>query len=176
MCIRDSPIEALKAQAVAAKCYVLSNMTTSGDYYIGDTSAEQVYKGYNASYTNVIEAVDSTLDEILAVNGRMLCTYYAASNGGETLLPSQAWPSKRLSDGGYDIRLDPYDLGNAYSKMETIKLPVNMGGEISPALMNMLLDKASRALSYQVNQIDGIYSVSVHSDVYKRQRQRRWRA
>ena len=140
------PIEALKAQAVAAKCYVLSNMTTSGDYYIGDTSAEQVYKGYNASYTNVIEAVDSTLDEILAVNGRMLCTYYAASNGGETLLPSQAWPSKRLSDGGYDIRLDPYDLGNAYSKMETIKLPVNMGGEISPALMNMLLDKASREI------------------------------
>lgn len=160
------PIEALKAQAVAAKCYVLSNMTTSGDYYIGDTSAEQVYKGYNASYTNVIEAVDSTLDEILAVNGRMLCTYYAASNGGETLLPSQAWPSKRLSDGGYDIRLDPYDLGNAYSKMETIKLPVNMGGEISPALMNMLLDKASRALGYQVNQIDGIYSVSVHSPKY----------
>lgn len=160
------PIEALKAQAVAAKCYVLSNMTTSGDYYIGDTSAEQVYKGYNASYTNVIEAVDSTLDEILAVNGRMLCTYYAASNGGETLLPSQAWPSKRLSDGGYDIRLDPYDLGNAYSKMETVKLPVNMGGEISPALMNMLLDKASRALGYQVNQIDGIYSVSVHSPKY----------
>ena len=160
------PIEALKAQAVAAKCYVLSNMTTSGDYYIGDTSAEQVYKGYNASYTNVIEAVDSTLDEILAVNGRMLRTYYAASNGGETLLPSQAWPSKRLSDSGYDIRLDPYDLGNAYSKMETVKLPVNMGGEISPALMNMLLDKASRALGYQVNQIDGIYSVSVHSPKY----------
>ena len=50
--------------------------------------------------------------------------------------------------------------------METIKLPVNMGGEISPALMNMLLDKASRALGYQVNQIDGIYSVSVHSPKY----------
>ena len=157
------PIEALKAQAVAAKCYVLSNMTASGDYYIGDTSAEQVYKGYNASYTNVIAAVDSTLGEILAVNGRMLCTYYAASNGGETLLPSQAWPAKRVSDSGYDIRLDPYDLSNAYSKMETVKLPVNMGGEISPALMNMLLDKASRALGYQVNQIDGIYSVSLHT-------------
>ena len=50
--------------------------------------------------------------------------------------------------------------------METVKLPVNMGGEISPALMNMLLDKASRALDYQVNQIDGIYSVSVHSPKY----------
>ncbi len=160
------PIEALKAQAIAAKCYVLSNITMSGDYYIGDTSSDQVYKGYDSSYTNVINAVDSTLDQVLAVNGTLLCTYYAASNGGETLLPTQAWPSKRLADSGYDIRLDPYDLANAYSKKETISIPINMAGSITPALMTMLLSKASGALGYTVNQIDSISGVDLHTPKY----------
>ena len=161
------PIEALKAQAIAAKCYVLSNITMSGDYYIGDTSSDQVYKGYDSSYTNVINAVDSTLDQVLAVNGNLLCTYYAASNGGETLLPSQAWPSKSVNDKGYGISLDPYDLANAYSKMETISLPINKAGSITPALMTMLLSKASSALGYSVNQINAISDVSVHTPKYK---------
>lgn len=160
------PIEALKAQAIAAKCYVFSKLNMSGDYYIGDTSSEQVYKGYDASYTNVIEAVDSTLDQVLAVDGKLLCTYYAASNGGETLLPSQAWPSKNVTDKGYSIALDPYDLANAYSKMETIKIPINMPGSISQNLMNMLLTKASSALGYSVNQINSISSVELHDPKY----------
>lgn len=160
------PIEALKAQAIAAKCYVLSRITLTGDYYIGDTSSDQVYKGYDSSYTNVINAVDSTLTQILAVNGSMICTYYAASNGGETLLPSQAWPTKSVSNGGYDIRLDPYDLANAYSKKETISIPVNQAGSITPALMNMLLYKASSALGYSVNQINNISDVYLHSPKY----------
>ena len=160
------PIEALKSQAIAAKCYVLSNITMSGDYYIGDTSSDQVYKGYDSSYTNVINAVDSTLDQVLAVNGTLLCTYYAASNGGETLLPSQAWPSKKVNDKGYGISLDPYDLANAYSKKETISIPINMPGSITPALMTMLLSKASSALGYTVNQIDSITNVSLHSPKY----------
>jgi len=160
------PIEALKAQAIAAKCYVFSKLNMSGDYYIGDTSSEQVYKGYDASYTNVIEAVDSTLDQVLSVDGKLLCTYYAASNGGETLLPSQAWPSKNVSNKGYSIELDSYDLSNAYSKMETIKIPINMAGSISQNLMSMMLSKASKALGYSVNQINSISSVELHDPKY----------
>ncbi len=160
------PIEALKAQAIAAKCYVLSRISLTGDYYIGDTSSDQVYKGYDSSYTNVINAVDSTLTQVLAVNGSMICTYYAASNGGETLLPSQAWPSKKVSNGGYGITLDPYDLANAYSKKETISIPINKAGSITPAFMNMLLYKASSALGYSVNQINAISDVYLHSPKY----------
>ena len=92
------PMEALKAQAIAAKCYALS-LRSSGDYDIGDTSSDQVYRGYYAGYSNVIAAVDSTIQEVLTVNGKLLCTYYAASNGGETMLPSQAWSGR--SSSGY---------------------------------------------------------------------------
>ena len=160
------PLETLKAQAIAAKCYVLSGMNPTGDYYIGDTSSEQVYKGYNASYTNVISAVDSTLTEVLTVGGQLLRTYFAASNGGETLLPTQAWPSKSVSNSGYDIRLDPYDIDNVYSKTEVIRIPVNMNGEVSQSVMNLLINKASAALGYNVTQIDAIQSVDLHTPKY----------
>ncbi len=160
------PLEALKAQAIAAKCYVLSQIATTGDYYIGDTSAEQVYKGYNSTYTQVIQAVDSTLCEVLTVNGNLLRTYYAASNGGETMLPTQAWPSKSLNSNGYAVSLDEFDLSNAYSKMEIIQIPVGTSGSINPALMNMLLYKASQATGITMTQIDQIYSVSMDTPKY----------
>ena len=160
------PLDALKAQAVAAKCYVLSQITTTGDYYIGDTSAEQVYKGYNSTYTQVIQAVDSTLSEVLTVGGSLLCTYYAASNGGETMLPTQAWPSKSLGNNGYAVSLDEFDLSNAYSKMEVIQIPVGTSGSISTALMNLLLYKATQATGYSMTQLDQIYSVSMDTPKY----------
>ena len=53
-------INALKAQAVCARSYSydrLSGSTSITSYDIGDTSSDQVYRGYNSSYTNCIQAV-----------------------------------------------------------------------------------------------------------------------
>ncbi len=158
------PIEALKAQAIAAKCYVLSLLSSNGSYDIGDTSSDQVYRGYNASYTNVIAAVDATLQEVLTVNGRLLCTYYAASNGGETILPSQAWSGR--SDAGYAVAQDPYDLRNVYSKRETVTIPLNQGGSINQGIWNLLLAKASAATGQSCNSLYNIASFSLHSPRY----------
>lgn len=72
------PLEALKAQAVAAKCYVLANMNSSSDCDIGDTASDQVYKGYNSSYGNVIKAVDATYNVGLYLGSKILCSYFAA--------------------------------------------------------------------------------------------------
>ena len=154
------PIEALKAQAIAAKCYALS-LRTGGAYDIGDTSSDQVYKGYDSSATNVISAVDSTISEVLAVNGRLLTTYYAASNGGETMLPSQAWSGR--NDAGYAVTLDPYDLRNVYSKKETVSVLINQGGSINQGLWNLLLTKASAATGQSCTQLYGISAFSLHS-------------
>ena len=141
------PIEALKAQAVAAKCYVLTCMKTgSSEYYIGDTSSDQVYKGYTASNTNVIRAVDETLSEILTVNGSMLCTYYAASNGGETNLVTYAWNTGKGTNAGYAISLDEYDFKNTMSPTEKVRIPINQVGSISRALYDMLLAKAGAVI------------------------------
>lgn len=158
------PLEALKAQAVAAKCYVLTGMSPNSEYDIGDTSADQVYKGYDSSATRVIEAVDSTLNLFLTVNGSMLRTYYAASNGGETKLLTQAW-SDRGSDAGYGIAIDEFDFANQYSPKETLFFPIN-GGTISPALGTFLAGKASLTLGVPVATVDSIQYVEANTPRY----------
>lgn len=158
------PLEALKAQAIAAKCYVIAQIGSAAAYDIGDTSADQVYKGYNASYTNVIQAVDSTLSMVLAANGSIIRSYFAASNGGETTLPSYAWPTKNRSDTGYAIAQDSYDLANTYSPREVVRFPVNSAGSISANLHAFLMAKAQAALGFAVAGIENISAVQTFAE------------
>ncbi|MDO5112590.1 MAG: SH3 domain-containing protein [Clostridia bacterium] len=158
-------IEALRAQAIAAKCYVINQMG-SGEYHIGDTSADQVYRGYNASYNNVIAAVDSTLDQVLVANGSIIRSYFAASNGGETNLPSYAWPNQGRSDVGFGISIDPADLANTYSKKEVVRIPVNTPGSLSAPLHRLVLEKASAALGMSMSGIEAITYVSTEGPAY----------
>ena len=60
----SSGIEALKAQAVAARTYALRKKETraDADYDLTDTTADQVFRGYSAAreYANTVRAVDAT--------------------------------------------------------------------------------------------------------------------
>jgi len=116
------PLEALKAQALAAKGYALLKIRSTGSYDIGDTADDQVYKGYDPSYQNVINAVDSTMGDALYYNNMPLYCYYAASNGGWMILPSVRWSSP-IYDGAYNSGADPYDMANPATPMEKIFLP-----------------------------------------------------
>ncbi len=150
------PAEALKAQAVAAKCYVLANMTGSSDYDIGDTASDQVYKGYNSSYTYVMNAVDATYNVGLYLGSKILCSYFAASNGGATILPSDAWGgSNRFQwDKAYDRREDPHDVANPYSVQETVFFPASGESGMTAALSNYLRVRAGMVLQ-GAGYIDG---------------------
>ena len=122
------PAEALKSQAVAARSYAYSFMGKSGSYDVVDTSASQVYKGYNAAYTNVINAVDATAKKVAAYNGKPICTYFSASNGGWTEIPLHVWR------GGtdlpyYQIVKDSFDKANPSSLYETVFFPIAIDGE-----------------------------------------------
>ena len=118
------PLEALKAQALAAKGYVLLRIKTTGSYDIGDTSSDQVYKGYDASSTKVISAVDATMNDVLYYNNMPLLCYYAASNGGWMILPSDRWTAT-LYDGAYNYGVDPYDLANPSTPVESVFVPLS---------------------------------------------------
>ena len=56
------PLEALKAQSVAARTYAMKRKARSGgrDYDVVDTTDDQVFKGFDPEYANVIRAVDDT--------------------------------------------------------------------------------------------------------------------
>ncbi len=118
------PLESLKAQAVAAKGYVLLQINSKKSYDIGDTASDQVYRGYDAGNANVIAAVDATINDVLYYNGTPLVCYYAASNGGWMILPSVRWGAA-LYDGAYAAGADAYDLANPSTPVETIFIPAS---------------------------------------------------
>ena len=82
------PLEALKAQAVCARGYAANKIKTSGAYDIVDTTVDQVYKGYEPAYQRVIQAVNETKGHVLTYNGKIISTFYAASNGGKPSFPA----------------------------------------------------------------------------------------
>ncbi|MER2144080.1 MAG: SpoIID/LytB domain-containing protein, partial [Eubacteriales bacterium] len=131
------PLEALKAQAVAARTYAMRRKAKAGkrDYHVVDTTADQVFKGYDPIYANVIRAVDETRGVVGLVDGGFATCYYTASNGGQTALPSQIWGSG--DDDGYLAMVDdPYDLENPRSLQN--ELTVSPTCEGSAALKAML--------------------------------------
>ena len=131
------PLEALKAQAVAARTYALKrkSVSTGRDYDVADTTADQVYKGYIADYANVVRAVDETRGVVGLYDGDFASCYFTASNGGQTALASHAFD--RPEDDAYlAMTDDPYDLENPLSLQN--ELTVGERCEGSDALKGML--------------------------------------
>ncbi|MCY8402976.1 SpoIID/LytB domain-containing protein [Bacillus sonorensis] len=83
------PLEALKAQAVAARTYSVSKIGQT----VADTTAFQVYGGYSWS-ANSSKAVDQTKGKVLKYNGSLITAVYSSSNGGYTEASNEVWSSK----------------------------------------------------------------------------------
>jgi stage II sporulation protein D len=111
------PVEALRAQAVAARSYAYARMRRSSStrYDICDTTACQVYGGaakYNSAgeriygaHARTDSAIKSTAGVVLTYAGRPATTEFSASNGGVTVgssLPYQV------------AKTDPHVAGDPY--------------------------------------------------------------
>ncbi|HEX2026036.1 MAG TPA: SpoIID/LytB domain-containing protein [Actinomycetota bacterium] len=87
---RDWPMEALKAQVVAARTYALNRLQagTGGDYDLCATTACQVYVGMEVEAgpwgDRWIRAVDQTAGQILVYEGEPAITYYSSTSPGHT--------------------------------------------------------------------------------------------
>jgi stage II sporulation protein D len=85
------PIEALKAQAVAARTYALIKGNAYKIANISDTTTDQVYTGIE--YEDVIQAVDATKGEVLTDSKGLITPFYSANAGGVTADPTEVWGS-----------------------------------------------------------------------------------
>jgi stage II sporulation protein D len=82
---RSFPLEALKAQAVAARTYALSQMGNRGpNVDVVDTVADQVYTGAGVAWPEVRQAVQETAGQVLTYNGQPITAYFSADCGGYT--------------------------------------------------------------------------------------------
>lgn len=89
----DWPIEALKAQVLAARSYALS-YTNNGANEICTTQACQVYKGGNKG-GNWEQAVRQTEGEVMTSGGEVIKAWYASTFGGYTFTSQDVWGSDR---------------------------------------------------------------------------------
>lgn len=151
------PLEALKAQAVAARTYAMRAKSSSGSYDLSDSASSQVFRGYNASYGNAIAAVDATRGVCLMYGGSYAQCYYTASNGGQTESVANAWGG---SSAYLTVKDDPYDLANPSSivKYGTIH---KSGASQTTAVSNAIRTAAAQTLS--ANGMSGASVVSVNS-------------
>jgi stage II sporulation protein D len=78
------PIEALKAQAVAARSYALGTGTGNPVFDHYDTVASQVYGGYSSEQTRTNLAVARTRGEVLRYQGKVIVAYFHSTSGGHT--------------------------------------------------------------------------------------------
>lgn len=80
------PLEALKAQAVAARTYTLKTLegVKNQNFDVYSDVRSQMYKGGGKQYDSVKKAVDQTRGQVLTYEDKLFFTYYHANCGGAT--------------------------------------------------------------------------------------------
>ena len=108
--------DAVSAQAVAARTYAAAERShpNAPHYEICDTSACQVYGGYDVEHPSATSAVKATAHQGLMFEGRPAFTQFSASSGGWTSAgstpylvakedPYDAWPGNKVHTWTLDV-------------------------------------------------------------------------
>lgn len=87
------PIEALKAQALAARTYALSNLNPNAynGYDVEDSIVDQVYGGYSSEYPSTNKAVEETRGEKIYYEGKLIEAVFHSTSGGSTEDSENIW-------------------------------------------------------------------------------------
>lgn len=85
------PLDALRAQAVAARTYALAQRRPAAPYDVKATVASQVYRGVSAETTSTREAVASTRSQVLMHGGALINAVFHSSSGGITENSGDLW-------------------------------------------------------------------------------------
>lgn len=170
----DFPLEALKAQAVAARTYTLKNLKPGKPYDLVDNTNDQVFRGIHTGKTNAIQAVRDTSGMVCEFQGQLASCFYTASNGGYTESAFNAWGREQIPYLG--IVKDVYDLDNPASIVKTaliskdMQQPANAASSLLAELLKTrLVQKQNSFLSdadqehWQLMKIKGI---SAHTPKY----------
>ena len=105
------PLEALKAQAVAARSYAvaLGSRHSDSHFDICDNTHCQAYRGLNQAGSNSDAAVDQTAGQFVLYNNKVAQAYYYSSNGGASESVSVVWGSNQANYPYLVGKADPYE-------------------------------------------------------------------
>jgi SpoIID/LytB domain protein len=95
------PIEALKAQAVAARSFAIATPVKGNGFDQYDDTRSQLYAGVSAEATRTNQAVDATRSQVVLYNGKVAQTFFFSTSGGHT-------ENNELSSLGFGGTAIPY--------------------------------------------------------------------
>jgi stage II sporulation protein D len=104
------PLEALKAQAVAARTYALyrSQSTSKKLFDLDNTQTSQVYRGVSGEADTTQAAVNATLGQIMTYQGKPILAVFHSASGGHTENVEDIWSGRKP----YLRGVPDYDLGS----------------------------------------------------------------
>lgn len=114
-------LDALKAQAVAARNYAVS---PSGKYLrfgfdLDDSTESQAYYGYSQEHPNASRAVEETRGEYMLYDGKVISMFFNASSGGFLDSLQNIWGGEDTPN--FVTKPDPFSVG--YRWEYTLTLP-----------------------------------------------------
>jgi stage II sporulation protein D len=127
------PEEALKAQAVAARTYLLSQFgaRSSQGFDVLANQMNQVYRGYNCEQPAATRAVDATAGQVLTSNKRPIAAFFHSSSGGYTENSEDVWLDTlsyiRWRPDPFDFNSRHYNWTVSYSQQELVQVLRNKG-------------------------------------------------
>lgn len=117
----DYPVEALKAQAVIARTCLMNTIGSrksveaaelNQSYYTDNILREKYGSDYDLWYSNLVQAVVSTTEEILTYEGRQVTPVFFRCSNGKTRSAQDAWgraiPYLVSVDSSEDINCEEY--------------------------------------------------------------------
>jgi len=161
----DWALEAVKAQAVAARTYSLFSMNKHNDdgYDVCTTTDCQVYGGRESESERTIKAVDDTRGLVLQYQDKLIPAYFHSSGGGFTENSENVWNTTLPYMRGvvdYDQQSPYYKWTKELSPQEISQLLAKAGyniGDLQAILLSRLSEQpvvaADRGISGRVKTI-----------------------
>jgi len=126
------PLEALKAQAVAARSFILFRLRRpeDPDFDVGRTVTWQAYKGYSRESDSTREAVTATTGQVVTYRGQIIEALYHAASGGHTENVEDIWSAPRPYLRGvpdFDQEAPVYSWQKTFTQAELSRLLPGVG-------------------------------------------------
>lgn len=145
------PVEAQKAQAVAARTFAMNKTGSSLVFDVYDTSKSQAYFGITDWCK---AAVQATAGQILYYDNKVLRVHYTGTNGGDTEVTANYWGEGETGCGKESVREDVYDLmvsGKDYVEYAEIPVNYNASNKYVKSLVDNVLIPNLTAKGYAVS-------------------------
>jgi stage II sporulation protein D len=159
------PAQALAAQAVCARTYVLSHSNPRRGYDVVPSEIDQVYTGVSGESQATRAAVDATAGSVLRYGDAFAQILYSSCCGGRTEASSDAWGGAPLpylggvvcttcTDSPYYRWTRTLSFADLASRLRT-----ELSGGMPTGLRIASTDRSGRARSIAIQTTDGSYEL-----------------